>query len=126
MYERNERGKLEKIKPESYICRYDESSKHKHCKHPQYCIFNKKRMELEADIAILEKEINQLTRLRNNLLNGEIVYFTEFKEDYEREDWFRLKRNVKNLLTVKRRELNDLIRFRNKVLDNEGDGYGYK
>ena len=83
-------------------------------------------MELEADIAILEKEINQLTRLRNNLLNGEIVYFTEFKEDYEREDWFRLKRNVKNLLTVKRRELNDLIRFRNKVLDNEVDGYGYK
>ena len=83
-------------------------------------------MELEADIAILEKEINQLTRLRNNLLNGEIVYFTEFKEDYEREDWFRLKRNVKNLLTVKRRELNDLIRFRNKVLDNKVDGYGYK
>ena len=125
MYERNDKNKLVKVKPESNICRYDEGSKHENCKHQHYCIFNPKRIELEEQITGLTNELESLKNYDNNLLNGDIVYHDSFKEFIEAGDFVGLRRKVKDCINVKVMELNELVRFRNRVLDGMIGGYGY-
>ena len=124
MYERNNENKLVKVKPESNICRYDEGCKHELCKHPYYCIFNPKRVELEKQITNLENELESLKDFDNNLLNGEVIYHEDFKELIESEDFVSVRHKVKDLISVKSGELNMLVRFKNRVLDGNVGGYG--
>ena len=125
MWERNEKNKLQKVGPESNICRYDTSVKHELCKHQHYCIFNRKRRELESRITVLENDIEDLENLNNNLLNDDILYHTRFKEYYENQDYGGLKNRVKSLIRIEREELIGLVRFKGRVLDGKVNGYGY-
>ena len=124
MYEKID-DKLTKVKPEQNICRYDESSHHKNCKHQTYCMFNENRIHLESDITGLENEIEHLKEVNEDYLNGDVIYIDELKEFIEKEDYVSLRHKVKSLISIKESELLDLVRFRNRVLDGEIGGYGY-
>ncbi len=125
MYERNNENKLVKVTPESNICRYDDGCEHELCKHPHYCIFNKNRVDLETDITNLENEISNLKKMDNLLLNSEVIYHDEFKDFINNGDFTGLKNKIKDLINIKTGELNDLVRFKNRVLDGNVKGYGF-
>jgi hypothetical protein len=61
----------------------------------------------------------------NLLLNSEVIYHDEFKDFIDNGDFTGLKNKIKDLINIKSGELNDLVRFKNRVLDGNVKGYGF-
>lgn len=89
------------------------TDKHSCCTHPQYCIFNTNRINLETNITQLENELHQriidLKFIKNEGTNN--------CADYEA---------TKSRITILNNDLEHLRKFRNKIIENkEVKGYDY-
>ena len=89
------------------------TDKHSCCTHQHYCIFNNNRIKLETDILKLENELHQriydLKFIKNEGTNN--------CADYEA---------TKNRITLLNNDLENLRKFRNKIIENKGvRGYGF-
>ena len=89
------------------------TDKHSCCTHQHYCIFNNNRIQLETDILKLENELHQriydLKFIKNEGTNN--------CADYEA---------TKNRITLLNNDLENLRKFRNKIIENKGvRGYGF-
>ena len=93
-------------------CNYSTGNKHSCCKHPNYCIFNNKRIQLEKSIHSLEKELHN----RNKSLDFIKKEGTNNTLDYETN-----KKRIKIL----NEELNNLRKFKDKIIENEVKKYGF-
>lgn len=91
-------------------CFFDGNS-HEYCTHQHYCIFNKKREILEKEIMKTWNKYNSLKKSRDSYMVG---YYSDVT-DYD----YLLKRI--NLIKIK---LSRLVKFRQKILDKEVEGYG--
>lgn len=94
-------------------CYYSPGEKHSCCKHPNYCIFNPKRIQLEKSIHALEKELHY----RNKSLNFTKKEGTPNTIDYETN---------KSRIKILNEELTRLRQFKNKIIETEVKEYGFK
>ena len=85
---------------------------HSCCTHPNYCIFNPKRIQLEKSIRALEKELHH----RNKSLEFIKKEGTYNTIDYE-ENTSRIK--------ILNKDLNRLREFRKKIIKKEVKAYGF-
>lgn len=93
-------------------CYYSEGGKHDCCTHQGYCIFNENRVKLEQKIGDTLREYYELKKLRDSYLKG---YYCG-NIDYD----FLLKK-----LNLLRHNISRLVQFKDKIINNEVDGYGY-
>ena len=86
--------------------------KHSCCTHPNYCIFNPKRIQLEKSIHSLEQELHY----RNKSLEFTKKEGTSNTIDYETN---------KNRIKILNEELTRLREFKNKIIKKEVKAYGF-
>lgn len=93
-------------------CNYSTGEKHSCCTHPNYCIFNSKRIQLEKSIHALEQELHY----RNKSLEFIKKEGTSNTIDYETN---------KSRIKILNEELKRLREFRNKIIEKEVKAYGF-
>ena len=93
-------------------CNYSTGNKHSCCKHPTYCIFNPRRIQLEKSIHQLEKELHY----RNKCLLFSKKEGTNNTIDYETN---------KSRIKILNEELTKLREFKNKIIEKEVKEYGF-
>lgn len=86
---------------------------HSCCTHQHYCIFNKKRWNLEKKITELTNELNKLKRLKNSYILGHYVGDVKYEDIIKKLD-------------IVNSDISRLVKFKNRVLNKEVDGYGYE
>ena len=85
-------------------CNYSPGKdKHTLCTHPHYCIFNKKRIQLEKNIHELEKELHDKIHSLNFIKK-------EGTDNSENPD------EIENRIKILNEDLNKLKKFRNKMI----------
>ena len=94
-------------------CNYSPGpDKHSCCKHPTYCIFNPKRIQLEKSIQSLKKELDY----RNKCLQ-----FIKKEGTFNCADYEQTKKRIRIL----NNDLKKLREFKNKIIEKEVKEYGF-
>ena len=94
-------------------CNYSPGDdKHSCCTHPNYCIFNPKRIQLEKSIHSIKKELDY----RNGCL-----YFIKSEGSFNSADYEQTKKRIKIL----NNDLNRLRKFKDKIIEKEVKEYGF-
>ena len=88
------------------------TDKHSCCTHPNYCIFNPKRIQLEKSIHALEIELHY----RNKCLE-----FIKKEGTHNCADYEQTKSRIKNL----NNDLKRLREFKQKITKKEVKDYGF-
>lgn len=93
-------------------CYYTQGDQHSTCTHPNYCIFNQKRTQLEKNITQLENELQQrLKDIKHIDSEG-----TNSTYDYN---------TTKKRINIIKDDLNQLKKIKKNIIKKEVKKYGY-
>ena len=116
---------------------------HDFCTHSHYCMFNDNTIRLEQQIMDLEKELLEFENVKEEAINGNIIYRPELDNEYTIEKHYytgvdgrkhckidvQVSDRFLNLVNVKSRnlryDLENTLKFQKDIMHGKIGGYGH-